>query len=88
MEITLVCKSCKKAFRKDLTDFDETDSFCPYCDNEYVFPSVSAVDTTSQPVQENSVAAKLAKLDARMIRDGEVTNEDMGLEVDLSTRLG
>lgn len=36
----------------------------------------------------SSTASKLLKLDPRMIRDGEVTNEEMGLGVDMSTRLG
>ncbi|KAK0519075.1 hypothetical protein OC842_007567 [Tilletia horrida] len=37
MEVTMICKKCKKAFRKDMTDFEEgSDDRCPACDNLYV----------------------------------------------------
>eukprot|EP01115_Flamella_aegyptia_P010020 TRINITY_DN4349_c0_g1_i2.p1 TRINITY_DN4349_c0_g1~~TRINITY_DN4349_c0_g1_i2.p1 ORF type:complete len:78 (-),score=16.52 TRINITY_DN4349_c0_g1_i2:62-295(-) len=29
------CKKCKKVFRKDFSDFDESDEYCPHCDNHY-----------------------------------------------------
>ena len=32
----MLCKKCKKAFRKDLSLFEESDEFCPHCDNHYV----------------------------------------------------
>jgi hypothetical protein len=28
-EMIFACKKCKKVFRKDLVDFDESDEFCP-----------------------------------------------------------
>jgi hypothetical protein len=27
---------CKKAFRKDMTTYEEADEYCPHCDNQYV----------------------------------------------------
>ena len=37
IEMTFMCKKCKKAFRKDITeDFEEADEYCPHCDNHYV----------------------------------------------------
>ena len=33
--MTFACKKCKKVFRKDLNNFEETDEYCPYCDNHY-----------------------------------------------------
>ncbi|KAJ9077329.1 hypothetical protein DSO57_1017644 [Entomophthora muscae] len=33
------CKKCKKVFRKDTTDFDKSDEFCPRCDNHFVLPA-------------------------------------------------
>ena len=27
---------CKKAFRKDMTTYEEADEYCPHCDNHYV----------------------------------------------------
>lgn len=35
-EMIFACKKCKKVFRKDLNDFDESDEFCPNCDNHFV----------------------------------------------------
>ncbi len=36
-ELVLACKQCKKVFRKDLTrEIDESDEYCPHCDNHYV----------------------------------------------------
>jgi uncharacterized protein YbaR (Trm112 family) len=40
--MVFACKKCKKIFRKDLTyqfltsNFDESDEYCPHCDNHYV----------------------------------------------------
>jgi uncharacterized CHY-type Zn-finger protein len=28
-EIVLACKKCKKVFRKDMSEFDEADEYCP-----------------------------------------------------------
>lgn len=36
MEMAFICKKCKKAFRKDMSTFEEADEYCPHCDNPYV----------------------------------------------------
>lgn len=36
IEMAFICKKCRKAFRKDLTQYEESDEFCPHCDNHYV----------------------------------------------------
>ena len=36
MEMAFLCKKCKKAFRKDIGTYDESDEYCPHCDNHYV----------------------------------------------------
>lgn len=36
--MAFICKKCRKAFRKDLTQYEESDEFCPHCDNHYVRP--------------------------------------------------
>merc|ERR1712224_632899 len=37
IEMVMVCKKCKKVFRKDINeDFEEADEFCPHCDNQYI----------------------------------------------------
>ncbi|KAJ7062917.1 hypothetical protein C8F01DRAFT_986082, partial [Mycena amicta] len=35
-EMTLMCKKCRKAFRKDMSVYEESDEYCPHCDNHYV----------------------------------------------------
>jgi len=34
--MVFMCKKCKKAFRKDMTVYDDSDEYCPHCDNHYV----------------------------------------------------
>ena len=36
MEMVFLCKKCKKAFRKDVSEFEEADEYCPHCDNHYI----------------------------------------------------
>lgn len=43
MEMAFLCKKCKKAFRKDMSVFEDADEFCPHCDNHFVRPSIRAV---------------------------------------------
>ena len=31
-----MCKKCKKAFRKEIGDFEEADEYCPNCDNHFM----------------------------------------------------
>jgi DNA-directed RNA polymerase subunit RPC12/RpoP len=35
-EMVFACKKCKKTFRKDMSDYDDADEYCPHCDNHYV----------------------------------------------------
>lgn len=36
IEMAFLCKKCKKAFRKDMSAYEESDEYCPHCDNHYV----------------------------------------------------
>jgi len=36
MEFVFACKKCKKTFRKDVSEYEEADEYCPHCDNHYV----------------------------------------------------
>ena len=36
VEMVFVCKKCRKAFRKDMTVYDDSDEYCPHCDNHYI----------------------------------------------------
>ena len=42
-EMAFLCKKCRKAFRRDMATFDESDEYCPHCDNHFVrLPSLSS----------------------------------------------
>ena len=34
-EVIFACKTCKKAFRKDIQQFEESDEYCPHCANHF-----------------------------------------------------
>ena len=36
MEMIFMCKKCKKAFRKEVDQFEEADEHCPHCDNHFM----------------------------------------------------
>lgn len=35
-ELAFLCKKCRRAFRKDMAQYEQADEFCPHCDNHYV----------------------------------------------------
>ena len=49
---------CKKAFRKDMTTYEEADEFCPHCDNQYVIEA-------KEPQAMLGVEGEDARVDAR-----------------------
>ncbi|PPQ70831.1 hypothetical protein CVT26_014036, partial [Gymnopilus dilepis] len=65
LEMVFLCKKCKKAFRKDMTAYEESDEYCPHCDNHYVLEA-----KTPQPVL--GVEGEDARVDARMLKDDRV----------------
>lgn len=38
--MTFACKKCKKCFRKDAAEFEESDEYCPHCDNHFVIEAM------------------------------------------------
>ena len=36
MELVFLCKKCKRAFRKQVEEFEEADEYCPHCDNHFI----------------------------------------------------
>lgn len=51
-EMAFLCKKCKKAFRKDMTAYEESDEYCPHCDNHYVRVSVSCITCCFHAVRD------------------------------------
>jgi len=57
-----MCKKCKKAFRKDMSKYEESDEYCPHCDNHYVLDAKT-------PQQVVTVESEDVRKDSRMILD-------------------
>jgi len=67
--MTFVCKKCKKAFRKDAQEFEESDEYCPHCDNHFVLEAM-----TPKPILK--FEGEDARVDARMLKDDRLKGED------------
>ncbi|GAA5966404.1 hypothetical protein JCM21900_006172 [Sporobolomyces salmonicolor] len=61
-EMAFLCKKCKKAFRKDMSTWDEADEYCPHCDNHFVIEAKT-------PNAIIGVEGEDARVDNRMIKD-------------------
>ena len=55
MEFVLACKKCKKTFRKDVSEYEEADEYCPHCDNHYVIEAKTR-DTEGKMIIETKMA--------------------------------
>ncbi|KAF8705653.1 hypothetical protein AX14_013852 [Amanita brunnescens Koide BX004] len=62
IEMVFICKKCKKAFRKDINEYDESDEYCPHCDNHYIIDAKT-------PQAALSVEGEDARVDSRMLKD-------------------
>ncbi|KAL4894850.1 hypothetical protein BDV59DRAFT_200646 [Aspergillus ambiguus] len=67
-EMVFACKKCKKCFRKDATEFEESDEYCPHCDNHFVIDAV-----TPKPALQ--VEGEDARIDSRMLKDDRVRGD-------------
>lgn len=65
LEMTFICKKCRKAFRKDAQEFEEADEYCPHCDNHFVIEAKT-------PQAGISVEGEDARVDSRMLKDERV----------------
>ncbi|KUJ17760.1 uncharacterized protein LY89DRAFT_616009 [Mollisia scopiformis] len=68
-EMVFACKKCKKAFRKDSEQFEESDEYCPHCDNHFVIEA-----KTPKPILQ--FEGEDARVDNRMIKDERIRAEE------------
>ncbi|KAF2746018.1 hypothetical protein M011DRAFT_405129, partial [Sporormia fimetaria CBS 119925] len=68
-DMTFACKKCKKCFRKDAREFEESDEYCPFCDNHFVLDAVT-------PKASLQVEGEDVRKDARMLKDERVRGEE------------
>ena len=84
IEMVFACKKCKKTFRKDMTVYDDSDEYCPHCDNHYVrlhgSPTAMKVLrsatklTTDAFLRTQVVEAKIPQ--AMLVAEGEDSRKD------------
>ncbi|KAI9454929.1 CHY zinc finger-domain-containing protein [Russula earlei] len=82
-DMTFICKKCKKAFRKDMTAYEESDEYCPHCDNHYVIEAKT-------PQAAIGIEGEDARIDARLLRDQRIRSDPSRtlLRQEISERLG
>merc|ERR1712093_937568 len=78
VEMIFMCKKCKKAFRKDMTVYDEADEYCPHCDNHYV---IEAKTPQAMLVAEGEDA----RVDNRMLRHDRSSSSSETVTRDTAT---
>jgi hypothetical protein len=67
--MTFICKKCKKAFRKNVEEFEESDEYCPNCDNHFVLDAKT-------PHAALKVESADTRMDARMLKDDRLQEEE------------
>jgi len=67
--MVFACKKCRKVFRKDAQEFEESDEFCPFCDNHFVLEA-----KTPKPMLK--LEGEDARVDNRMLRDDRERQEE------------
>jgi len=83
-DMTFACKKCKKCFRKNAQEFEESDEYCPHCDNHFVIDALT-------PKASLQVEGEDVRKDARMLKDDRVRGEEQRTIFnvkDASDRLG
>lgn len=68
-EMIFACKKCRKVFRKDMETFEESDEYCPHCDNHFVLEA-------KEPQARLEVEGEDIRKDSRMIRDDRVKRKE------------
>lgn len=83
-EMTFVCKKCKKCFRKDAREFEESDEYCPHCDNHFIIEAKT-------PKPALSIEGEDPRMDSKMLKDERVrqdTQRSIFGPTDDASRLG
>ncbi|KAK8164660.1 zinc finger protein [Phyllosticta citrichinensis] len=82
-EMVFACKKCKKCFRKNAEEFEDSDEYCPHCDNHFVIEA-------KVPEPRLEVEGEDVRKDARMLKDERVERHDVKSiwDINVSDRLG
>ncbi|KAG2219545.1 hypothetical protein INT45_013204 [Circinella minor] len=83
-EMVFACKKCKKAFRKDMRDYEEEDEYCPHCDNHYVLEAIT-------PEPQVGIETGDLRIDSRVVKDSRMklkTDPKSMFDLDVSEMMG
>lgn len=61
-DMVFACKKCRKCFRKDAREFEDSDEYCPHCDNHFVIDAKT-------PQAALSIESEDTRMDNKMLRD-------------------
>ncbi|KAJ0416372.1 hypothetical protein BJY00DRAFT_316889 [Aspergillus carlsbadensis] len=67
-EMVFACKKCRKCFRKNSEEFEDSDEYCPHCDNHFVLEAIT-------PKPRLEVEGDDIRIDSRMIKDDRVRGD-------------
>ncbi|KXS19383.1 hypothetical protein M427DRAFT_52823 [Gonapodya prolifera JEL478] len=67
--MVFACKKCKKVFRKDMSNYDDSDEYCPHCDNHYVIEAKA-------PQLAIGVEGEDERKDSRLIKDDRIKQKN------------
>jgi len=68
LDMTFACKKCKKCFRKDGQEFEESDEYCPHCDNHFVLDAITPKPTLKFEGED-------VRIDSRMLKDDRLEQD-------------
>lgn len=68
-EMIFACKKCKKCFRKDMAEFEDSDEYCPHCDNHFLIEA-------KEPKARLEVEGEDVRKDARMLKDERMKQKE------------
>ncbi|BGP35929.1 hypothetical protein JCM10296v2_007781 [Rhodotorula toruloides] len=75
-EMAFMCKKCRKAFRKDMSKYEEADEYCPHCDNHYVIEAKTPNAMLGVESEDTRVDNRAIK-DERMKHGGKVDTAEL-----------
>ncbi|KAH9464163.1 hypothetical protein MJO28_002202 [Puccinia striiformis f. sp. tritici] len=79
-EMVMMCKKCKKPFRKIVEEFEESDEYCPHCDNHYILEA-----KTPKPIL--GIETEDSRVDNRGLSTRDHRDHKVNLHADLEKLL-
>lgn len=90
MEFVFACKKCKKVFRKDVSEFEEADEYCPHCDNHFIIEAKTretegkmVIEFAHQKGHENKMFKDDREKERNRVLDFDGMSDDLSDDDDL-----